>query len=344
MEISSEFVGCLRDRVAAAVGEWRPGARVAELSPMTGGSSSLTFRAVLDGVPRDETVVVIKVAPPGLPPVRNRDVLRQARLQAGLQRHVGRRLAPAVLFTDAGDPPDDPPFMAMELVPGECVEPSLAPALDRPAPEATRARYLDAAELLAELHRVDPLTAGLGDEPVVTIADESERWTRAFTTVPDELREGYEACAELLHATVPPALPAVVNHGDYRLGNTLCLGEEVQAIIDWEIWSVGDPRIDLTWFGFFTDEAAHPSAEPVGPAGTPTRAEVMEAYVAAGGQKLPDLDWFHALTLYKEAAATALLLKRKLKAGAPLSESDERMLPALRTMMDEAVGIGRGRS
>ncbi len=41
--------------------------------------------------------------------------------------------------------------------------------------------------------------------------------------------------------------PAVV-HGDFRLGNLLAVDERITAVIDWEIWSVGDPRIDLGWF------------------------------------------------------------------------------------------------
>jgi len=28
----------------------------------------------------------------------------------------------------------------------------------------------------------------------------------------------------------------------------------VNAVIDWEIWSVGDPRVDLAWLTFFTDD------------------------------------------------------------------------------------------
>ncbi len=41
--------------------------------------------------------------------------------------------------------------------------------------------------------------------------------------------------------------PAIV-HGDFRLGNLLAHGTEIKAIIDWEIWTVGDPRVDVGWF------------------------------------------------------------------------------------------------
>jgi hypothetical protein len=83
----------LRDRVGQRVTRWRPGAGVLDVTPLTGGTSSLTFLAELSGVAPDETPVVLKVAPPGLAPLRNRDVLRQARLQKAVQAVQGARRA-----------------------------------------------------------------------------------------------------------------------------------------------------------------------------------------------------------------------------------------------------------
>ena len=46
--------------------------RATDVAPLTGGASSLTYSARVEG-----GRVVVKVAPPGLAPVLNRDVLRQ---------------------------------------------------------------------------------------------------------------------------------------------------------------------------------------------------------------------------------------------------------------------------
>lgn len=43
-------------------------------------------------------------------------------------------------------------------------------------------------------------------------------------------------------------MAAVLRHGDFRLGNTLAKEGRVRAVIDWEIWTVGDPRVDLAWY------------------------------------------------------------------------------------------------
>jgi aminoglycoside phosphotransferase (APT) family kinase protein len=331
----------LRDRVGPRVTAWRPGARVLGVSPLTGGTSSLTFLVELAGVAAGETPVVLKVAPPGLPPLRNRDVLRQARLQKAVQG-ARRPLAPDVLFSDPGDPPEVPPFMAMNLVPGECVEPVLSDAAERPAPGVVRARFFDAVEVLAHLHGVVPAEVGLGDEPAVGLADEVDRWTRAFATLPREMAGDYERAAKALMATMPAPLLPAINHGDYRLGNTLCEGDRVNAVIDWEIWSVGDPRVDLSWMTFFTDDAGHPAVAPGTVAGTPARREVVRAYEAALGRPVSELGWFDALTRYKEAAATGLLLKRAHKLGRPVKESMTRMQPELPRLVQEALRIVSG--
>jgi aminoglycoside phosphotransferase (APT) family kinase protein len=331
----------LRDRVGQRVTGWRPGARVLGVSPLTGGTSSLTFLVDLDGVAPGETPVVLKVAPPGLAPLRNRDVLRQARLQKAVQR-AGRPLAPDVLFSDPGNPPGIPPFMAMNLVPGECVEPVLCDAAERPGPGRVRARYFDAVRVLAQLHGIGPAEIGLGDEPVVGLADEVDRWTRAFVTLPGDMAGDYQRAAKALRASIPAPLPAAVNHGDFRLGNTLCEGTRINAVIDWEIWSVGDPRIDLAWLTFFTDDAGHPAVAPGTVAGTPTGREIVRAYEDALGRPVPELGWFDALTRYKEAGVTGLLLKRAMKLGRPVKESMARMQPELPRLVQEAIRLVSG--
>lgn len=326
----------LTDRTAAVVGGWIPGATVDSVEPLTGGTSSLTYVAALSGVPDGYERVVLKVAPPGLLPVRNRDVLRQARLMATLAGQPGVRV-PKVLFCDAGAPPAVQPFVAMELVPGECVEPVLVPR-GTLTPGQVRSRAFDAARMLADLHRVDPLGTALAAEPAMTLDAEIDRWTRAFSTVPDDLSAGHEAVAARLHATVPAAMTPVFTHGDYRLGNTLCEAGSVTSIIDWEIWSLGDPRVDMTWLTFFTDEAHHPAALSDESTGMPSKAELVDAYEELRGQPLRDLAWFEALTKYKESAATALLIKRGRKAG-QLNDMHRRMLPALPELLDEALEL-----
>ena len=204
----------------ALAGRW-PRAVVASVEQLQGGASGLTYRARLADAPVPE--VVIKVAPAGLPPVRNRDVLRQAQLLSLLAGQDGVRV-PRVFGCDRGDPPRCPPLFVMSFEPGTSEEP-LHIAAEVPAADI-RGRALQAAQMLAALHAVpagDLETA----EPVLAPRQEVERWVRALQTVPAELRPGANETAARLLATVPADIPPVICHGDCRLGNLLSVGRDV---------------------------------------------------------------------------------------------------------------------
>ena len=301
------------------------GAQITDVAPLAGGASSLTF----DGM-RDGRKVVIKVAPPSVEPVAHRDVLRQARIIKAL---AGKRVpVPEVLWEDAGHPPHTPPLFVMSHVEGDCAEPLFdGVALD--SADLTD-RYRNACRTLAALHSIAPAALGLEGEPVVDPSAEVHRWCATLQTVDAALVPDWQDARDALLHCVPTALAPSVIHGDFRLGNLLAVGAGIKAIVDWEIWSVGDPRIDLSWFTFFTDEARHPGAPSSEPSGMPTADELLAAY----RRNLPDLRWFDALTRYKEAGATALLIKRGRKNG-DLSGPMARMIPALPGMLAEAEAL-----
>lgn len=304
------------DIVRRAAGAF--GAPLRDLRQLTGGASSLTYRATTDaGVP-----VVVKSAPPGLEPIRNRDVLRQALLLTALSDVAGLSV-PEVLGTDAGAPPEVPPLFVMSFAEGESYEPRHTAVQHRPDPAEVRGRATAAARMLAAVHRVRPAELGV-DEAAVSLAAEVERWRKALATC--ELEASAAAaeleCRDRLVSALPATVPPVVLHGDWRLGNMQCVGAEVRAVIDWEIWSIGDPRLDLAWLRLMSDPA-HPSA--VAPdAATLEPAELLAVYEAESGSPVADLAWFDALVRYKQAAASALLVKNAERRG-QITERVERM-------------------
>jgi len=310
-------------RVRAAVRARWPKAEVGELAPLPGGISSLTFATEL-GLPEGDRRVVVKMAPPGLEPVRNRDVLRQARLLDAVHGADGVRV-PEVLARDGATPP----FFVMAFVPGESYEPKWDQASAPPSPSTVAARTRAAAEMLARLQAIDVaaagVAAGLGNEPVLSPAQELERWARLFATAGDDLRGDEARLRGALAASAPPAAPRpAIVHGDYRLGNLQFDGTRLAAIIDWEIWSVGDPRADLGWLMTFCDPvmervAVRDPANLAAAAAMPTGAEVLETFRAAGGAaaNLDALPWFVALAHYKLGATLSVLIKRSRRRPEP---------------------------
>lgn len=315
----------VRERVSTIVDATWAGATVTVLDALPGGTSSLTYLARLAG-PAPERAVV-KMAPPGLAPVRNRDVLRQARVLRAL-RDAPDVPVPEVFMEDPGTPPEVPPMFLMSFVEGESVEPVIEPDTGIPG-EELRARALGAARALAGLQAIDPAPLM---EPAITPAEELARWDKAFATVPAELAQSAGQCGARLAAWTPEPSAPVIQHGDWRLGNMLSNGPRVNAVIDWEIWAVGDPRMDVAWFLLMTDPA-HPSTVGL-PAGMPSPDELLDCYEQATGRRARGLEWFEALVRYKQAAATALIAKNARKRGVESPIPDAEGL--IGTLLDQA--------
>jgi len=298
---------------------------------LAGGASSLTFAATDDhGEP-----VVVKVAPPGMMPDHHRDVLRQARVMEALR---GSPVSvPAVRWQDPGDPPDVPPLFVMGFVEGSSLEPlfDLDAAEDGGEDGETVARRLTAAaRTLAALHAIDPASVGLRDEPVRTMVDEVDRWSRLLATVDAALAPGWADVADALRATaVEPMAPAIV-HGDFRLGNLLATGSAITAVIDWEIWSVGDPRVDLGWFLVNADPETY--RRPTRYAGAlPPPDELARTYASALGRPVPDQATFAALACFKSTATWSLIVKHNRRRTAPDPDL-EALAPTLPHLLDRA--------
>jgi aminoglycoside phosphotransferase (APT) family kinase protein len=309
---------------------------VTGIRALSGGASSLTYA----GTASAGGQVVVKVAPAGVPPVLNRDVLRQARLLRALQGTAVP--VPRVLWEDGGGPPEVPPLFVMSFVPGESFEPLFD--LDRDGDErdldagdgngdddiATVAdRMRSAVRAMVALHALDPNAIDLGDEPVVGPSDEVERWCRLLETVDPGAVPDWEGVAAALRATEPPPLSGAVVHGDFRLGNMLAAGTEITAIIDWEIWTIGDPRVDLGWFLVNADPDTYRRQTRF------TGALPLPAELAALYGDVPNLGWFEALACFKSTATWALIVKHNRRRPEP-DPGLEEMATVLPHLLDRA--------
>jgi len=275
--------------------------------------------------------VVIKVAPPGVQPIAHRDVLRQARIIRALATTLVP--VPEVLFDDPGDPPDVPPLFVMSRVDGTASEPLFDG--DDCGPEIVVAqRFQHAAVTMARLHRIEPRAVGLGSEPVISPSAEVQRWSRTLETVDAALVPGWREVAAALESSTPPALAATIVHGDFRLGNLLAIDDRITAVIDWEIWSVGDPRVDVGWFLINCDPATYRRSARYANA-IPPLSELATVYREELRQELPELDWFQALACFKSVATWSLIVKHNRRRAAP-DPNLEAMASALPQLLSRA--------
>ena len=303
------------------------GAGITDVGPLAGGASSLTFHGA-----RDDRAVVIKVAPPGVEPVAHRDVLRQAHILKALA--ATRVPVPEVLWEDPGRPPHIPPLFVMAHVDGDCVE----PLFDGCPPSADVVeRYRSACRTMAALHRVSPVEIGLGAEPVVDPVAEVQRWCGTLQTVDAALVPDWQGVRDALLRYTPPAMRPAVVHGDFRLGNLLAVGARINSVIDWEIWSIGDPRIDAGWFLINSDADTYQRV-PASAGTAPPTAELARIYQHELGGAIGELAWFTALACFKSAATWSLIVKHNRRRHSPRAEL-EAMAGTLPRLLERALSM-----
>jgi aminoglycoside phosphotransferase (APT) family kinase protein len=281
---------------------------VSGLRPLAGGASSLTYAGQ-----RGDRPVVVKVAPPGVRPIAHRDVLRQARVI----RALGPTPVPVpeLLFEDAGDPPDVPPLFVMSFLDGISCEP-LFDGVDCGSEPVVAERFRNAAATMALLHRLGPGQLGMASEPVTGPLDEVERWCRTLETIDPALAPGWHDVAAALRSGAPPSLPPAIVHGDFRLGNLLAQQSRIAAVIDWEIWSIGDPRVDAGWFLINCDPRTYRRPTRYSHA-VPPLDELATTYREAMESQVPELHWFCALACFKSTATWSLIIKHNRRRSVP---------------------------
>jgi len=278
--------------------------------------------------------VVNKVAPPGVEPVAHRDVLRQARIIKVLA--TSQVQVPEVLWQDPGNPPHTPPLFVMSHVEGDCSEPLFD---DCPPTVDLADRYRNACRAMAALHSLSPMDLGLGDEPVIDPVAEVQRWCETLRTVDASLVPGWEGVRDALLVSAPTGMEPGVVHGDFRLGNLLAVGARINAVIDWEIWSIGDARTDAGWFLINSDPDTYQRV-PASAEMAPSIAELTEIYQQELGHAVCDLPWFTALACFKSAATWSLIVKYNRRRRSPRTELEAmaatlpRLLARARSIVD----------
>jgi aminoglycoside phosphotransferase (APT) family kinase protein len=203
------------------------------------------------------------------------------------------------------------PFYVMDYIEGRVLTDIRLPDI----PIENRAAYYDAmADGLAALHRVDWRAAGLADfgRPEAYLARQISRWTKQYLASSPDPNADMENLIGWLPANLPPDEPAVIAHGDYRLGNLMFApdGPALLAILDWELATIGHPMADLAYLACFyhLPQGGDPFRGLAGTdltaLGIPGEHTLVTRYCAAVGRDFPARDWpfYLAFSLFRSAS------------------------------------------
>jgi aminoglycoside phosphotransferase (APT) family kinase protein len=173
---------------------------------------------------------------------------------AAMRAVAGTVAVPEVLWFEEDPSILERPFYVMGFVEGDVPLPSQAadgslPIADRGEREGLAKSF---AANLAGLHTMEWRDLELPGIAVPADGADAARRQVAFwketvrAAAPEPLPMVQRALREL-EATVPEDSPVVLVHGDYRTGNFIRRGDQVVAVLDWEMVHLGDPMEDLAW-------------------------------------------------------------------------------------------------
>ncbi len=230
----------------------------------------------------------------------------QYRVMAALGEHTDVSVPPMRGFEE------DPtilgaPFMVMGRVEGEAPPdnppyPQEGWLADSP-PEAQAQLWWEGLEAMAAVHAVDWRALGLddlegADVPAGGHAAARLAWWEhyldwAAAGAPQPVPEAARAWLRANLSAQEEAAPALC-WGDARIGNQLFAGHRVQAVLDWEMVHVGDPRWDLAWFLWMDRHHSEGVGAPRLP-GFPSSEDTVARWEASTGRSATALGWWQVL-------------------------------------------------
>ena len=284
-----------------------------------GGQSNPTFH-LTDGGGR---MYVLRKKPPGklLPSAHQVD--REYRVIKALADHSDVPVPrPYALCQDDGV--IGTAFYIMEFLPGRI----FADHRMQGVSSADRGKIFDSMnDVLARLHNVDYRKIGLGDygREGQYIQRQVARWSSQYDLSRTHDLPAMENLKRWLPANIPPGDETRINHGDYRLGNTIVHPTEprIIAVLDWELSTLGHPLADLGYncmmyhFGEGFGASGGYADMDLKAFGIPSEQEYLAAYARRTSRAgIEHWNFYLAFSLFRLAAIVQGVYKRGLDGNA----------------------------
>ncbi|MGV0770393.1 phosphotransferase family protein [Mycobacterium syngnathidarum] len=305
---------------------------------LSGGTQNVIYE-----IRRGEHACVLRMPPAGAPPDRDKGILREWRIIEALDGTDVPHTAAVGVCAD----PDvlGRPFYLMGFVDGwspmdthgRWPEPFNSDLSTRPG------LSYQLAEGIALLSKVDWQAKGLADlgRPEGFHERQVGRWIGSLDRIKNRDLPGLEVATDWLRARKPLDFLPGLMHGDYQFANVMYrhgAPATMAAIVDWEMGTVGDPKLDLAWMvQSWPSDTDHPEPSEMGYVdmrGMPSRDDVVAHYATVSGRQVDDLDYYLVLAKWKLAIV--------LEQGFQRAGDDEKLLafgPVVTDLMRSAAEL-----
>jgi aminoglycoside phosphotransferase (APT) family kinase protein len=321
------------------------GEKVVSVAQFGRGYSNLTYL-----VTTAKRELVVRRAPPGVKIKSAHDMAREYKILSRLP-DVWPKAPRALSYCD-DESVIGTQFYVMERVAGIILRQKTPPGLvlDEARMRAASESLIDT---LAEIHTIDFAKAGLADlgKPEGYVARQVTGWGERYRKAQTDAVPQVEALEKWLNEHMPSESGAALIHNDFKYDNVVLDAEtatKVVSVLDWEMATLGDPRMDLgTTLGYWVQDDDPPVFQVMafGPTRLPgnlRRTELVRRYAEKTGKDPGDVLFYFAYALFKLAVVAQQLYKR-YKDGLTKEERYAPMLEGVRAVTSSALGaIERG--
>ena len=233
----------------------------------------------------------MRIPPPSAPADRDAGILREWRIIEAL---AGTGVpCPGAVALCADSSVVGRPFYLMGFVDGW--SPMDQPGWPAPFdadPAARQGLAYQMAEGIALLSHVDWRAKGLHDlgRPDGFHERQVDRWTTFLDRIKGRELPGFDVAADWLRAHRPLDYIPGLMHGDYQIANVMFRHggpARLAAIVDWEMGTIGDPKLDMAWMvqSWPEDTTSAATAFPshADLSGMPSRSALLARYAEVSG-------------------------------------------------------------
>ena len=279
-----------------------------EVTAFPGGFSNLTYQ-----VCAGEETYVLRRPPHGLKIAKAHDMIREFRVLQALEK-AGYTKMPHPISTCEDESIIGAPFFLMEKVDGMIIR-------NCPPAEASasffRSLSQSALDVLINLHSLELNDSGLGalGKPEGYALRQVQGWAERFQKAKTSDVSSIEEAFQWLLSAIPSSSDVAFIHNDFKYDNlVITTTGEVQAVLDWEMATVGDPLMDLgTTLAYWAEAGDEDILKMFNLSYVPgnfTRREVIDYYASKMGRDMSNMVFYYVFGLCKVATIAQQIYQR----------------------------------
>jgi len=179
-------------------------------------------------------------------------------------------------------------------------------------------------DTFVELHQLDYNTVGLSElgRPEGYVERQVTNWGKQYLKVATEDVSEAKMVMQWMQENQLREYEHCLIHNDYKYDNVVFKDsswQEITAVLDWEMATLGDPLMDLgTSLGYWTVATDHDFVKQGIPSptifeGNPIRSEIVELYAQKSGRDIQNIVFYYAFGLFKIAVIAQQIYYRYSK-------------------------------